>query len=544
MSDETPLLLHFEPRTIEHLGVRMYSTLPPALAELVSNAYDADAESVQIELGQKNNEPLFIKVTDDGFGMSADDIRNKFLVIGRNRRVDDGDEPSPKFKRRATGKKGLGKLALFGLAKTISITTRKAGFENTFKLSWNDLMSSSGQYNPAWLVKNQPTTGRTGTEVILEDLKRKSPFDLDAISKSLALIFYFDDNFNLTVKDSQGNVAIVNNAQKYTAITEEFSWDEKLWLPDGCEYPNLKGKIISAETPISPRSGLRGITLFSRGKLVNAPEFFSESTSSHFYQYVTGYIIADFIDELHEDVISTNRQAVDWEHPDMVKFRKFLSATVSQVNASWRAKRKEKKDEEVKEATGGIDREDWLSKLPEDTKNSVAAILSSLGGDEAIGKIAPIIKELHNIAPEYPQLHWRHLHVSIKDRIRVYYEQSQYGLAAREGVLIYLEVLRNLTGLKEDGRPLVDGLFTYNKNKTPPGLPKIQLNSLQTESEENIQDGHSHFSRGVVTGFRNPIQHRPIDSAVPGLFSELDCLNILSLISYLLGKLDNAVVNS
>ena len=37
------LVLKFEPKTIEHLGVKMYSTLPPALAELISNAYDADA---------------------------------------------------------------------------------------------------------------------------------------------------------------------------------------------------------------------------------------------------------------------------------------------------------------------------------------------------------------------------------------------------------------------------------------------------------------------------------------------------------------------
>ncbi|MGK4354217.1 hypothetical protein [Enterobacter cloacae] len=46
----------FDPKTIEHLGVKMYSTLPPALAELISNAYDADSENVILEfkeLGSK-----------------------------------------------------------------------------------------------------------------------------------------------------------------------------------------------------------------------------------------------------------------------------------------------------------------------------------------------------------------------------------------------------------------------------------------------------------------------------------------------------------
>lgn len=32
--------MRFEPMTIEHLGLRLYSTLPPVIAELVSNAHE------------------------------------------------------------------------------------------------------------------------------------------------------------------------------------------------------------------------------------------------------------------------------------------------------------------------------------------------------------------------------------------------------------------------------------------------------------------------------------------------------------------------
>ncbi|EGT3624741.1 TIGR02391 family protein, partial [Morganella morganii] len=127
--------MKFDPHTIEHLGVKMYSTLPPALAELISNAYDADAENVIltfVEAGGKKS----ISIKDDGFGMSSDDIQNRFLVIGRNRRKHDGDIPSPRFGRYATGKKGLGKLALFGLAKEIIIDTIKNGKRNRFSLNW------------------------------------------------------------------------------------------------------------------------------------------------------------------------------------------------------------------------------------------------------------------------------------------------------------------------------------------------------------------------------------------------------------------------
>ncbi|WP_334666774.1 ATP-binding protein, partial [Streptomyces cyaneofuscatus] len=74
--------LKFDPKTIEHLGVKMYATLPPALAELISNAYDADASSVTVEFQEQNGNPKAITVIDDGIGMSSDDIQKKFLVIG------------------------------------------------------------------------------------------------------------------------------------------------------------------------------------------------------------------------------------------------------------------------------------------------------------------------------------------------------------------------------------------------------------------------------------------------------------------------------
>lgn len=44
------LVLKFEPSTIEHLGVKMYSHIPPALAELVANSYDACAKNVHTKL--------------------------------------------------------------------------------------------------------------------------------------------------------------------------------------------------------------------------------------------------------------------------------------------------------------------------------------------------------------------------------------------------------------------------------------------------------------------------------------------------------------
>ena len=48
MVEQAELTLTFDLRTIEHLGIQMYKTLPPVLSEMISNAYDADATIVDI----------------------------------------------------------------------------------------------------------------------------------------------------------------------------------------------------------------------------------------------------------------------------------------------------------------------------------------------------------------------------------------------------------------------------------------------------------------------------------------------------------------
>jgi uncharacterized protein (TIGR02391 family) len=540
--DESPFELRFDPLTIKHLGVRMYSTLPPALAEIISNSYDADASKVTITLCEVNGKPKEIRVVDDGQGLSKEEINRKLLVIGRNRR-NDGDTPSLKFNRLPTGKKGLGKLALFGLAKTITILTNQNGKQNELVLDWEDLNKAQEKYLPHATRIDAPTNLANGTTITLTNLKRESSFDFFGLADSLSRIFIFDESFQLVLVSPSGDQVAIDNKRKYASLSKEFVWDvaSPNILPTTSEYfGKLIGQLITAEKPIAPASGLRGVALFSRGKLVNAPEFFSNSTSSHFFQYLTGWISVDFIDLINEDVISTNRQSIDWEHPEMMRLREFLSGIVSQVNADWRVRRREKKDQDLMQSTG-IDTEAWVNTLPDEIKQYTKQIVESLGGEDALEKFTPVIKALHAIIPEYPLLHWRHLHAKLRDRVKAYYVNEQFGEAASQGVQIYCEIIRTLTGKVEDGQVLVNNVFG---GKPFTQMPCLQLNDLSTEAKKNIQEGQGHLSRGVVTGFRNPIFHAPIDTNVPAVFSELDCLNVLSLVSYLVARLDTATVNS
>jgi uncharacterized protein (TIGR02391 family) len=535
------LSLKFDPKTIEHLGVKMYATLPPALAELISNAYDADASEVTIEFREQNGTPIAITITDNGKGMTLKDIQEKFLVIGRNRRTDEGDIPSTKFSRLPTGKKGLGKLALFGLAKEVTVDTYKDGLRNRFRLNWEDLLASSETYNPKVDLENVATDQESKTIIQLSELKRRSPFNLEAIADSLSRIFIVDANFKINLKDEKGNEVVVSDERRYSNIEQQFTWDESDLIPADSKYfGKVKVFLATGKTPIPPSSGLRGIALFSRGKLVNAPEYFSDSTSSHFFQYLTGWIKADFIDLLPEDVISTNRQALNWDQPDMTEFKEFLSELISKVGQDWRKKRANKKDIEVEKVTG-INKEKWFGTLPDDLRVSVEAIVKNMGDSEEVSEtFAPVVRALYAIVPEYPLLHWRHLHESIRDGVLDYYKNKQYGHAADQGAKLYAAIIKKLAATDKDGTDLA-GFFacSFDKvTKTVINAPTIPVNDLGNESLRNIQEGQGHLTRGLMQGFRNPINHGPMSAIVPALISELDCLNILSLVSYLAAKLE------
>ncbi|WP_027214959.1 TIGR02391 family protein [Burkholderia sp. WSM2232] len=536
--------LKFDPKTIEHLGVKMYSTLPPALAELISNAYDADAAKVEVEFLEQNGAPTAITVYDDGTGMSSSDIQEKFLVIGRNRRKDDGDKPSSKFKRLPTGKKGLGKLALFGLAKNVIVDTVRDGLRNRFTLNWDSLLLAEGVYSPQADLTDQKTKNRRGTTIQLTDLKRKSPFDLNGVADSLARIFIVDKNFRIILKGPNGKKIEVSNDRRYDNVEEQFKWETRDLVKTGDKYHGkLELSFITAKTPIPPSSGLRGVAIFSRGKLVNLPEYFSDSASSHFYQYLTGWIKADFIDLLDEDVISTNRQSINWDNAEMGEFRKYLSQLIARVGQDWRRKRADKKNKELKRQTG-IDTEKWFETLPENVLQSVQAIVKEMGGNEEVSETyAPVVQALYALVPEYPLLHWRHLHESIRDGVFDYYKNKQYGHAADQGAKLYGEKIRTLSKKDIDGVELASVFSFAFENGKFRKYPQIQISELDTESKRNMQDGQQFLTRGLFKGFRNPINHAPMSSVVPQMISELDCLNILSLVSYLASRLEKAEIN-
>jgi HSP90 family molecular chaperone len=183
------LTLKFDPNTIEHLGISLYSKLPSVLSELVSNSWDADADIVNINFID-NNGSKEIHYSDDGEGMSFDELQKKYLLIGRNRRKTTNQQVSVKG-RKVIGKKGLGKLSVFGICNTIEVISIKEGLKNHFIMDLEEIRQSKEQeYSPKIVVKDEKTDSGNGTRLLLKSIRRKSAFDLSIKPSHVAMVMY------------------------------------------------------------------------------------------------------------------------------------------------------------------------------------------------------------------------------------------------------------------------------------------------------------------------------------------------------------------
>ena len=541
---ESPKLkMSFDPHTIEHLGIKMYSVLPNAIAELIANAYDAEAHTVHVKLYNDNGNKR-IAVIDDGIGMSFDEINNNFLRIGRKRRADDNGL-SPNGKRKVTGRKGLGKLAFFGIGDTIHITTCQNGQCVRFTLSWVELMSTNSQeYEPKFSI-SECDAEQNGTIIELDDLKRKSDFDKDGLAISLSKLFnFFDDTFKVYISYNEEDEVLVDNKLKYQNLLPQISWDipNKDVKNEYLESHNVIGRILATEKPLKP--GLRGITLFAHGRLVNAPEFFGVGESSHGYSYLTGWLNVDFIDELEEDVISTDRQSLSWDLPVTSELQVNLKQLLSAIERDWRNKRKIERQKRISSKVQ-IDIKDWYGKLPSDVKSGVENIVNNVveNSELADDKQTEVVGMLHALIPEYANYHWRHMHSTVKDASYEDYKNADFYRAVEEAIKRYETTIQKVSGLKTDGQTLMGAVFGKNNAKlsVTSKYKRIDGSDFSDSTKENIEDGQKFMSMGLMAGVRNPLAHEEKkELKTTNLFSEKDCLDILSLISHLFRRLDDA----
>ena len=408
MSETRKLKFTFEIGTIDHLGVKLYSTIPPMLAELISNAWDADAHNVYLNFNDEGTKSILVK--DDGEGMDFDELNNKFLKIGRNRRVSSKSDKTSGG-RPVLGKKGLGKLSMFGIGKKITITTVKNGKKNSFVMDYEEIKknSESKSYEPYIIDYDKDSNEKSGTEVKIENLARQTGFNLEAIRKGIInrfsifssdFIVHINDDDTLKIKE---NSFITENYQFVWEFPKDFQKEQSNFqdLYDFGIKKNIVGKIYTVETPLTKKQ--QGIVLFSRGKLVQESMSFSERANDNFFQYMAGNFLVDFIDESFEiDNCSTDRKSLAWDsygNTELDNLRNLLEKIVSMTQSKWRRSRKEAKKQKLKNR--GVDLDKWLDDLNSAEKplarKLIDAILENENlNDDSVNNYITYIKDMYS----------------------------------------------------------------------------------------------------------------------------------------------------
>ncbi|MDQ0513986.1 hypothetical protein J2Z62_000424 [Mycoplasmoides fastidiosum] len=349
--------IEFDKNTIDHLGIKLYSSFLPVIAELISNSYDADAENIVISIDYNNK---IVTIKDNGIGMNHDELNRNFLVIGKNRRLTEKNGLSLIKKRKITGKKGLGKLAVFGVAKTVEVISVKEGIKNAFIINYDDLKAEiSNHYRPKIIFENQSTNESSGTTIIIKEIKQNSIMSIEDLAKSLSRRFtFYDNDFEIKILNENNNVEIlVNKSLYFDSLEKQFEWkfpaDFSNEIISSVELKRLNeqkvtGKIYTKRTPLMKKDS--GFVLYVRNKLASENVFFNDRANDRFNSYVTGFFNIDFIDDSNEnDYISTTRQSILWEENEItLQLKNDLNKLISKISESWRKNRKKEKEDQLK----------------------------------------------------------------------------------------------------------------------------------------------------------------------------------------------------
>lgn len=191
MIDNKEYKISIDPRILELLGPSLYTNIYFILAELIANAYDANANNVYI-IQEKGS----LTVEDDGRGMSYEDGDiAKYLNVAQETRVEKGQEfvRGSNKSRKKMGRKGVGKLAALSVSPNVEIKTIKDGEKSGFILSRYVDEDHLLKPIPEEEIEFQKIEGN-GTAIVMRSPQYTLHKTLQAIKNNILKIFPLVDN--------------------------------------------------------------------------------------------------------------------------------------------------------------------------------------------------------------------------------------------------------------------------------------------------------------------------------------------------------------
>jgi uncharacterized protein (TIGR02391 family) len=156
---------------------------------------------------------------------------------------------------------------------------------------------------------------------------------------------------------------------------------------------------------------------------------------------------------------------------------------------------------------------------PDSLKGDISSILVDNGCDYNL-----VYKDNLN------EFYSRNYHPEIVRHSQKLFLQQNYFHAVFESIKAFNNCVKEKSYSNKDGQELMMNVFAQN------GV--LKLNTGQTESEQNVQEGVKFLASGLMRTVRNPTAHEP---ALDWPISKQECLDFLSMISFLFIQLDKAI---
>jgi len=226
--DSNSFSWEFDVNTFKLIGSELISDKFTAIIELVKNSYDANATEVKIEfINSHSLDNGKIILSDNGMGMSKEDISGKWMRIGTNSKRVRQYSPEP-FKRVLLGEKGIGRFAIEKIANHIILETKEKDISSIhhLEIDWRKYEESRNLDKPPLFtsIKNKyeeldrfsyDKNISHGTILIFEYLKETwSHTDIARLKRELAKLIspidtkYQKYEFKIFVKESDGKKPI------------------------------------------------------------------------------------------------------------------------------------------------------------------------------------------------------------------------------------------------------------------------------------------------------------------------------------------------
>lgn len=419
---------------LDALGVGMYETIGQSLVEFVANGHDANAGRVEITMpfeliaeerkkardqakaaGHDLKEGVYtplpatveISIKDDGHGMSAEEIQDKFLLLSRNRRHE--SKMSEGGERQVMGRKGLGKLAGFGAAEQVVISsTRKGSTYRTELVMDYSVIAAKKQveavdFKPEY-IEGVPADEQ-GTTITLrrlkcDALKRSEP----ALRKTLRRNFaHMGEVFSVFLNGTKVEPPNVDYEYSYPENRDDDDLAEfRVPLEEADDFPiravvrfRARGDSDATIERGHLPAAERGARVYCKGRLAAGPTLFDLPTGMHNFHsqaYMEAIVHADVLDDMSVDLISTNRRGLRSDNDVVDAFiSKVTDIMKDAIYAHGRFRDNAAKVEFEKKSQDNPYLQQVMA-LPASTRTPARKLLETLGARE--GFDSPVFQEI------------------------------------------------------------------------------------------------------------------------------------------------------